>query len=496
MSANPISYQFDAPMGHRPVLSPEQRAKIRDILKSPSRFSAKFLQMPLWGVQAEIAESVATERRTAVKACHASGKTFDAAAIALWFLQRFEEAVVITTAPTWKQVEKLLWGEIAAALKRSKYPFPPALQTELWMGPKRYAYGVSTNVTKEDEGVKFQGEHAKNILIIIDEAPGVEPKIWQAVEGIMSAGNAHLLAIGNPTIASGPFYDAFTSKRDSWKTFTISVFDTPNFVDVEGKNEKERIDFLLEMTPDQLKFTPNEHLVNKFWAYEMIKEWGVEHPFVQARVLGKFPKQSDDSLLWLAWLEEAKIREAKKINNDKIVVGIDVAGPGEAETSFTARRGPNILKHIAWPVADPRGKICAELNEFGFDLGCVNVDCVGIGWGIYLHIKDHLKNVKACTVNPVNVGEAASDKEKFVNSKAEYYWGLRKRFQDGDITGLLDDKQMGQLATIRYEHNSRGQIVIESKEDMIKRGVKSPDRAESLMLAFAKASSLDVWSKL
>jgi hypothetical protein len=54
------------------------------------------------------------------------------------------------------------------------------------------------------------------------------------------------------------------------------------------------------------------------------------------------------------------------------------------------------------------------------------------------------------------------------------------------LTGYLDEKLVGQLAGIRYKHNARGQIVIESKEDARKRGVKSPDRAEAVMLAFAQ----------
>jgi hypothetical protein len=54
--------------------------------------------------------------------------------------------------------------------------------------------------------------------------------------------------------------------------------------------------------------------------------------------------------------------------------------------------------------------------------------------------------------------------------------GLRERFQAGRITGLADQRTISQLAQIRYRPNSRGQIVIESKEELLRRGVKSPDR--------------------
>jgi hypothetical protein len=100
-----------------------------------------------------------------------------------------------------------------------------------------------------------------------------------------------------------------------------------------------------------------------------------------------------------------------------------------------------------------------------------------------LHLDD-----QGFPVELINVGESARDSEKNANSKAEYYWGLRERFEQGDISGLTDETTISQLATIKYKHTSRGQVQIESKEDARKRGVKSPDRAEALMLAFADRS--------
>lgn len=158
-----------------------------------------------------------------MKACHASGKTFVAAVAVLWWVTRFPDGIVVTTAPTWTQVERVLWGEIHRAAQRSRIKYPALNQTELKLGPGNYAIGLSTN-----EGVRFQGFHGDHILIILDEAPGVLPEIYEAIEGIRAGGDVRVLALGNPTIASGPFHDAFTANRDLWRTFTISAFDTPN----------------------------------------------------------------------------------------------------------------------------------------------------------------------------------------------------------------------------------------------------------------------------
>src|SRR5262249_9045745 len=83
-----------------------------------------------------------------------------------------------------------------------------------------------------------------------------------------------------------------------------------------------------------------------------------------------------------------------------------------------------------------------------------------------------------------NVGGATNFPERFRNLKAQLYWSLRERFQEGQVSGLEDDLTLSQLASIRYEINPRGQVQIESKDQARKRGVRSPDRAEAVMLAF------------
>src|SRR5215813_13091167 len=180
------------------------------------------------------------------------------------------------------------------------------------------------------------------------------------------------------------------------------------------------------------------------------------------------------------WLEAAKYREGGG-DDGAFDAGIDVAGPGEDETVLCVRRGPRIVLLTAWSGHDPRGDVLAALLPFKGRLNKVNVDTVGIGYYLAQHFRD-----QRLPVQEINVGEKAHDTEKYVNRKAEVYWGLRRRAQDGDLAGLTDERTIAQLAGIRYSHNSRGQIVIESKEDARKRGVKSPDRAEAVMLAFAE----------
>lgn len=451
--------------------TPAQLARLRERRNDPIEFARRLLRSDIWDLQQRILRSVEQNQRTAVKACHASGKTFIAAAAVLWYLARWRESIVVTTAPTWNQVERLLWGEIRTAVERSCYPFPPTNETSLKITPKRYAIGLSTS--KGDHGVRFQGFHADHMLMVLDEAPGVDPNIWEAIEGVRAGGDVRILALGNPTIPGGPFYEAFTTARDSWSTFTISAFDTPNLAGLS-------LESLLALSEEEAAQNARPYLTTRAWVREKYREWGPGHPLWQSRVLGEFPDQAEDALLSLGWLEKAKIRELN--SEGRIRAGLDVAGPGEDETVLTIRKGPQILSQRVWNTEDPRGEVVSALEPYRSQLELLNVDSIGIGWGMYVHLRDIFG---ATVVQAVNVGKAARDQQKYANAKAEYYWGLRLRAEAGDLAGM-PEAAISQLAGIRYKHNARGQVVIESKEDARKRGVKSPDRAESVMLAFAE----------
>jgi hypothetical protein len=148
------------------------------------------------------------------------------------------------------------------------------------------------------------------------------------------------------------------------------------------------------------------------------------------------------------------------------------------------RQGPAILAVQGFDDADARGPVLAALRAWRHrGLVRVNVDSAGLGHYFARHLED-----AGLRVRDVNVGETPTTddaKERYANLKGELFWSLRERFADGDIAGLTDRTMLAQLAGLRYQHDARGRIKIESKDDARKRGVKSPDRAEALMLAFA-----------
>jgi phage terminase large subunit len=286
-----------------------------------------------------------------------------------------------------------------------------------------------------------------------------------------------VLLLGNPTITSGEFYEAFTSKRDTWTTITTGAFDTPN---LEGVS----LERLLAMGPDEIQANPVPNITTRQWVRDQYYELGPDHPMWQANVLAEFPTEAENALIPLGWLEQARSREPSFSDDDPLVAGVDVAEGGEDETVLVVRHGPAILSMQSWKRA-AQGEVLAALGQYRGTNLTVQYDSVGVGAYFATPLRD-----AGFRCVPVNVGMAPYSRERFVNLKAELYWSLRERFARGEVAGLRDERAIAQLASIQYDHDSSGRTRIESKDAMRKRGLKSPDRAEAVMLAFAASRAL------
>ncbi len=449
-------------------------------LCQPDLFARHILGQDTWGLQADILRAVAESRRVAVKSCHSSGKTFTAADAVLWWISRYRDGIAVTTAPTWVQVEKLLWGEIHKAHRASRPPIGgELLATELRLGPQNYALGLST-----DQGVRFQGFHAAHVLIVLDEAPGVRPDVWEAIEGIRAGGDVHVLAIGNPTEPSGAFYDAFHTQRAAWQTFTISAFDTPNLQGVTLQR-------LLTMDDDELGANERPYLVTRRWVREKYAEWGPESDLWRVRVLGEFPQQGSDSLIQLLWVEQAHQRQL--VAGGLLEAGLDVARHGDDKSALCLRRGGRVVLEREWHIPDLMqvvGAVNAELAPVRQELHALKVDVIGIGWGVADRLREQgWPVVDVDVAAPATV--AMDGSIRFLNRRAEYYWNLRELLRQGQVSGPIHEQTQAELVSVKYAIDSSGRIVIEKKEDAKKRGVPSPNRGDAMMLAFAPVRLLN-----
>lgn len=448
----------------------------------PTFFYDHILGCAHWSKQDQITESVFRNQRTTVPSCHGAGKSYTAARVALAFLYAHPNSIVATTAPTFRQVENVIWRELRGAVATAKVQLGGDLfKTRLEIDPNWYALGLSSE--KPD---RLQGFHAKSghMLVIVDEAAGVKAEILMAIEGLLTSKDVHLLYIGNPTVGSGPFYQS--AKSSYFQKIRISALDTPNF-----KINKIRTvgDLLKIPSLEAAEALPLAYpqLVTPAWAWLRLHEWGAESPMFKARVLAEFPEEGDDTLIGLSLvdlaLEKDFTEEEMKLWPRRNVLAIDVARYGADSTSLVGMNNFKMIgfrKHTGKDLMQTVGIAITMFEELGFDrnMDTIAVDDTGLGGGV----TDRL-NELGYNVMPINFGGASSDPETYVNLKAEIYWYLRSVFKDELISIKDAGKIASQIPTIRYSYTSSAKLQIVSKETMKKQGLGSPDDADALAIA-------------
>jgi len=452
----------------------------------PTFFAEKVLGDKLWKKQNQIINAI-QHSNVSVASCHGAGKSFIASRIVLHAMSVHPGTQVITTAPTNRQVKKVLWKEIRTGHKRSNIPLGGKVLTqELQVDDDWFALGFATSDTDQ-----FQGFHGKRILVIADEAAGVSEEIFNGIDGITSGANSRVLHIGNPTSRSGRFYQSHTVSDNSFIKFNISAFDTPNF-DKTGITMEDITDGSWEeKAPDPNKL-PYPQLITPKWVRERYETWGIDSALWQAKVMGNFPQDEEYTIIPVYIWKQAQVDEKKPIVDDieDIRIGIDVARFGSDQTSLAIT-----IKNRLTEVHTIRNMDTTEVSKWvdriirkrfnrykRWKQVLTNVDTIGVGAGV----EDQLKNTfNYERVNGFKVSQKAVNYDKYLNKRAEMYWQLRQGLKEGEYEiGVHDEEIENQITAIKYEFSSNGQLKVESKKKIKKRLGESPDNADSICMAF------------
>ncbi len=311
------------------------------------------------------------------------------------------------------------------------------------------------------------------MLFIVDEASGVADPIMEAILGTLSGENNKLLMCGNPTKRSGTFFDAFNVDRVLYKCHTVSAADSP-------RTNKQNIETL-------------------------IRKYGRESNVVLVRVFGEFPQQEDDVFIILSLIEQCGSRLYELPENKGmpyIIFGVDVARYGDDESvvyrnvkgklkMVVRRRGQNLMATVGDIVAQYKQAV-REFPEYKGRI-YVNIDDTGLGGGV----TDRLKEVKReqglhrLFVIPINAAERIETDSKEGKDAAEHYnnltthmWAVfRELLENRQIVIEEEAETFAQLSVRKYFMASNGKIELESKKEMKKRGLRSPDRADAATLS-------------
>lgn len=427
--------------------------------RDPVEFITGRLGEHLWSKQREILESIRDHRLTAVRSCHGIGKTFTVSRAVAWWVATHPAADtrVITTAPTFKQVRGVLWQEIRTAHKRGNLP-GTVLQLEWQRDGKLVAQGIKPDDHEPDA---FQGVHAKHLLVVLDEANGVAPALWKAAVSLATSEHSRIVCIGNPDDPTSQFAEV-CKPGSGWHTVQVGYADTPAF---SGEPAPQAV---------------LDRLIGPAWLEDARRTYGEGTPVWTSKVLGEFPEQAEDALIRLSIARAAAVRTLEPTDYPH-VLGVDVARHGSDKSIIVERRGKVGIIYGAHQHEDTMvtaGRVKNALRDTGAANAAIDAD--GLGAGVYDRLVE-----QGVPVQEMRGGFRARDAERFANKRAEWFWGLRQRFEDGDIDIPDDDELLAQLTAMKWRLNSRGQILLESKDDMRARGLPSPDKADALAYAFA-----------
>lgn len=426
---------------------PDPVAFVREVLGvEPDEWQIDFLQAIAKG-----------HRRVSIRSGHGVGKSTGASWAMLWYVLTRYPVKVVVTAPTSAQLYDALFAE----LKRWVKELPPVLNSLLEVKAERIELKsspteafISARTSRAEQPEALQGIHADNVMLIADEASGVPEQVFEAAAGSMSGHNAVTILLGNPVRSSGFFYDTHNRLKSEWWTKKVSCVDSPR--------------------------------VSTAYVAEMASRYGEESNAYRIRVLGEFPRSDDDTIIPMELLDAAMHRDVAPSRTAQAIWGLDVARFGSDSSTLCKRRGNVVTEPVKrWRNLDLMqlcGAVVAEYEALQPQDKPVEilVDSIGLGAGVV----DRLRELNL-PARGINVSESPSMGSTYRNLRAEL-WHKAKAWLDArDCKLPKDDDLIAELATVRYKFTSNGKVQVESKDEIRKRGLASPDKADSFVLTFA-----------
>jgi phage terminase large subunit len=445
-----------------PQLSEVQKAVLRWREAGPAEFAREVLGAKPTDQQLEGGRALVEKRRVSIRSGHGTGKSTFEAWCVLWFLSCYFPCKVPCTAPTSHQLEDVLWSEIAKWHRKLNERIPALGEQFEWSAgafrmksAPNESFAVA-RTSRPERPEALQGFHSENILFLIDEASGVSDNVFEVAEGALSTDGAFVVMAANPTRQSGYFFDSHHKMRHTWAALHWNG----------------------ELSP----------MVSKQYVENMAKKYGRQSPVFKVRVLGDFVGAAD-GVISLELLEAAKIRDVERNAAAPVVWGLDVARFGDDSCALAKRQGNHKLGEVReWWGKDTMqtvGIVKAEWDKTPAKdrPKAINVDVIGIGAGVV----DRLKELQLPAVG-VNVAESEAPNDNpdisFNRLRDQLWWKSREWLEAKDCKFDDDEETIGELTTPTYTILSNGKIKVEGKDEMKKRGVKSPNRADAWNLTF------------
>ncbi len=480
----------------------KQQSKMRAWRNDWCLFAKQVLHARLDEEQKAILCAVQNERMVAVASGTARGKDYIAAVACICFMYltpRWKDGKLIKntkiamTAPTDRQVRNIMVPEVRRLYKAAQV-----------LPGRLVGYDIRTNYeewfltgfkSSADNTEAWSGFHAVNTMFVVTEASGISETIYNAIEGNLQ-GNSRLLIVFNPNITTG--YAAKAMKSARFKKFRLNSLHAENVVRKEnvipGQVDYEWVKDKVENWCIRIR---KEDVNEGDGDFEWEGSWYRPNDLFRVKVLGMFPKVSEDVLIPYEWVELANERwkelqeegfEPKK----KCRLGVDVAGMGRDASVLAPRYGNYVAEfevHNSAGVADHMHVAGMTVNYLKPKGAKAFIDTIGEGAGVFSRLRElNYQNAYSCkfsegTKNLHDVTEVYT----FANMRAYLYWAVRDWLnpKNGFQPALPpNDLLMQECTEIHWKFSSSGDIIMEAKEDIKKRLGRSPDYFDALANTF------------
>jgi hypothetical protein len=430
-------------------------------------FVTKILNVEPEEWQTKALKAISTDDRVAIRSGHGVGKTAFMSWVVLWWLCTRYPAKILVTANSESQLRDVTWAEIHMWSRQ----LPDMLREMYEWGLERITLKgepetvfASRRTASIDRPEALQGFHSEHALVAVEEASGISDILFPVMLGALSTEGSKMVMAGNPTRGNGYFYDAFHRLSDRFTCFQVSSEDVPR--------ARAHID-------------------------DVVARFGRDSNTFRVRVAGEFPSHDDETVIPLHLCEAARKRDVEASEERAVIWGVDVARFGDDRSALAKRHGNVLLEPVQTFKNKDNMELAGIINNAFYKTppskrpSQIMVDVIGVGSGVV----DRLREM-GLPVRGVNVGESPSAKDQYMRLRDELWFKAREWLEELDCKMPDDGTLIGELCAPTYTFSSNGKLLVESKQEMKKRGLRSPDLADAFILTFSgydrKATS---WTK-
>ena len=487
----------------------------------PVLFNRVFLgRGEYWAAQRRICRSLVRYKTTVVVSGNSTGKDYCTGGLIPWWLRTRKDSLIYVTGPSHTVISTVTWKEVNRAVDGRGVAVPLGIKTTksanaspqvASLGDGWQALGFSTTSIE-----RASGQHAANLLVIVNEASSRDldnSGAWEAIRGLNPA---KLLVLGNPLYPDGRFRELAKRAERERDDPTIPDSEKVNCIVIPSTDSP---DIHLARSP--------RGLADRGFLDEARREYGEDSLWWLSHVLAVFPDTATDLLLQPAWVDRVGTVQRAGGNGGRRRMGVDLGEGTGRDSSFIFIVDDLGILHGEGSDRMGIPEAAVRMNALAATYSVRQEDIVYDAGGRGKDLPRYLEQFHITEAMPYH--GSGKGGWKYVNKRSRMAWALRQRLdpqrpmplpREPELTyeqqkerespfyvappkvpnalqppfALPADRPWWarlseELKGLRY-HMDGSKIALEKKEDFAKRLGRSPDACDALAMTFAVGGEL------